>query len=112
MSHDTSNHVRAGTRRQTRRISAAERQLLDLCLHYWEPAYAYLSHHCDSDKEAQALTAAFFRSLQTCARTSALARADGRFRPFLLSELQRFLAEAASACPNPGSGTRPPAKAK
>lgn len=76
-----------------------ERKLLDLCLHYREPAYAYLRHHCNTEKAALALTAAFFLDLQARAPVIALELAGGRFRKLMLDELKRFLADNAPQPP-------------
>ena len=74
--------------------SQARQRLIELCLHYWYPVYAYLRRSGHAPEQAQRLTAAFFtRLLQAGPRLAAEAGA-GRFRLYLQAELQRYLAQA------------------
>jgi len=66
--------------------------LSQLCEAYWYPIYAYVRRRVHAVHEAQDLTQAFFSRLL---EKQAIARADpnrGRFRAFLLTALQNFLA--------------------
>jgi RNA polymerase sigma-70 factor (ECF subfamily) len=66
--------------------------LADLCTAYWYPVYAYVRRRGHDHHQAQDLTQAFFARLL---ETNDLADADrtrGRFRSFLLTACQHFLA--------------------
>lgn len=66
--------------------------LAQLCEAYWYPLYAYVRRRVHDLHEAQDLTQAFFSGLL---EKQTIARADpdrGRFRTFLLTALQNFLA--------------------
>ena len=79
----------AGVDRQT---DASSRALETLCQTYWYPLYAFVRHRVGNDHEAQDLTQAFFERLL---ENQTLAGADpdrGRFRAFLLTACDRFLA--------------------
>jgi RNA polymerase sigma factor (sigma-70 family) len=74
------------------RSPAADRALTALCETYWFPLYAFLRKRGQSAEDAQDLTQAFFARLL---EKRALRQADparGRFRSFLLSSLQHFVA--------------------
>lgn len=63
-----------------------------LCADYWYPVYVYVRRRVTAVEEAQDLTQAFFERLL---EKKVIARADpsrGRFRAFLLTACQRFLA--------------------
>ena len=65
----------------------------ELCLAYWYPLYAYVRRRGHSTEEAQDLTQEFFARL---IEKHWLAEADsrkGRFRTFLLTALNHFLAK-------------------
>jgi hypothetical protein len=84
----------------------AERPLLELCLHNWYPVYSYLRRCGHPPGAAQELTRAFFEQLLHGAPGQAQPAQFGRFREFLVAELQRFLAQGLS---HPGPGApRPP----
>jgi RNA polymerase sigma-70 factor (ECF subfamily) len=71
------------------RAEAMER----LCQTYWRPLYYYVRRRGYSAEDAQDLTQGFFRVFL---EQKAVERADqtrGRFRTFLLSSLQNFLAK-------------------
>ena len=71
---------------------ASSNALETLCQTYWYPLYAFIRHKVGSEHEAQDLTQAFFERLL---EKHTLADADpdrGRFRAFLLTACQRFLA--------------------
>src|SRR5512142_966517 len=70
----------------------AQEALEQLCRVYWFPLYAYVRRRGYSPEDAQDLTQEFFAKLLT---RHWLARADparGRFRTFLLTALEYFLA--------------------
>ncbi len=71
---------------------ASSRALETLCQTYWYPLYAFIRHRVGDEHEAQDLTQAFFERLL---EKQTLADADpdrGRFRAFLLTACNRFLA--------------------
>jgi RNA polymerase sigma factor (sigma-70 family) len=70
----------------------SERALAELCGRYWYPLYAYLRRRVADAEEARDLTQEFFARLL---EKNLLAAADperGRFRTFLLTCCQHFLA--------------------
>jgi RNA polymerase sigma-70 factor (ECF subfamily) len=72
--------------------TSARKALEKLCQAYWFPLYAYVRRRGHSVEDAQDLTQEFFARLL---ERQWLARADeskGRFRTFLLTALERFLA--------------------
>jgi RNA polymerase sigma factor (sigma-70 family) len=78
-SHDSSPNARAALER--------------LCATYWYPIYAYVRRRGHGPEDAQDLTQSFFARLL---ERDLLARATpqrGRFRSFLLTTLQNFLAD-------------------
>jgi RNA polymerase sigma factor (sigma-70 family) len=78
----------AGRRDSTQAKGALEK----LCRAYWYPLYAYVRRRGYSVEDAQDLTQAFFARVL---ERNWLARADqtkGRFRTFLLTAMERFLA--------------------
>ena len=85
--------------------------LEQLCRNYWYPLYAYVRRQGRSPEDAQDLTQAFFAHFLD---RNYLARADrqrGRFRSFLLTSLQNFLAhewERARAAKRGGGRTALP----
>ncbi len=71
----------------------AEAALAQLCRDYWYPLYAYARRRGRSPQDAQDATQAFFLHI---VEGGMLKRADaerGRFRTFLLSGMQKFLAK-------------------
>jgi DNA-directed RNA polymerase specialized sigma24 family protein len=73
--------------------SLAHEALTALCRTYWPPLYAYVRRRGHAVHDAQDLTQAFFARLL---EQGWIERADpgkGRFRTFLLTALQRFLAD-------------------
>ena len=72
--------------------ACSQAALEQLCRVYWYPLYAYVRRRGQSPHDAQDLTQEFFARLL---ERNWLARADqtrGRFRTFLLTTLERFLA--------------------
>ena len=70
----------------------AQQALADLFQTYWYPLYAYVRRRGHGEQDAEDLVQAFCLHLQ---EKHALAKADrerGKFRTFLLSSLQNFLA--------------------
>jgi len=81
--------LRAGCAEST----AARDALARLCRTYWFPLYAHVRRRGHSTHDAQDLTQAFFEHLL---RHEIIGRADparGRFRSFLLTALNHFLAD-------------------
>ncbi len=73
--------------------SKSDRALEKLCRTYWPPLYAYVRRRVSDLHEAQDLTQAFFERLL---EKRFLAQADperGRFRAFLITAFQHFLAK-------------------
>ncbi|HZZ73027.1 MAG TPA: RNA polymerase subunit sigma-24 [Pirellulales bacterium] len=71
---------------------SAKRALADLCECYWYPLYAYLRKRGESAQDAQDTTQGFFAQLLEKEILQKVDRDRGRFRSFLLSALQHFLA--------------------
>lgn len=70
---------------------SARRALIELCLRYWYPVYAYLRGCGHQAPQARDLTRGFFE--QVVHERLGLPEAPrGRFREFLLATLNRFLA--------------------
>ncbi|HOA60961.1 MAG TPA: sigma-70 family RNA polymerase sigma factor [Verrucomicrobiota bacterium] len=65
-----------------------------LCRAYWYPLYAFVRRAGHSPADAEDLTQGFFERLLEKGYLTAAAREKGRFRTFLLTALQRFLANA------------------
>jgi len=63
-----------------------------LCHLYWRPLYAYVRRRGSSVEDAQDLTQSFFARLMEKNSFEAAKRDRGRFRTFLLTSLQNFLA--------------------
>lgn len=73
--------------------TGAQNALAKLCSIYWYPLYAYVRRRGHSPEDAQDLTQEFFARLL---ERNWLGRADqqrGRFRSFLLSAMNHFLAD-------------------
>jgi RNA polymerase sigma-70 factor (ECF subfamily) len=66
--------------------------LADLCGLYWYPVYAYVRRRSPDRHEAEDLTQAFFARLLEKNDLAAADPARGRFRTFLLTACQHFLA--------------------
>lgn len=71
---------------------AASRALEALCGRYWYPIFAYLRHRGNDPYQAEDLTQAFFTRLLEKNYLAAADRERGRFRTFLLTALNHFLA--------------------
>jgi len=72
--------------------SRAQVALEKLCQTYWYPLYAYVRRRGHSVEDAQDSTQAFFARLLAGNWVNDADRAKGRFRTFLLTALNRFLA--------------------
>jgi RNA polymerase sigma factor (sigma-70 family) len=70
----------------------AREALADLCRVYWPPVYAYARRRGHDHHAAQDLTQAFFARLLEKNDLAAADRTRGRFRAFLLTACQHFLA--------------------
>ncbi len=66
--------------------------LADLCGLYWYPVYAYVRRRGSDRHKAEDLTQAFFARLLETNDLAAADRTRGRFRTFLLTACQHFLA--------------------
>jgi RNA polymerase sigma factor (sigma-70 family) len=64
-----------------------------LCRTYWHPLYAYVRRRGYAEHEAQDLTQEFFARLLEKESLSAVDRAKGKFRSFLLAAMEHFLAK-------------------
>src|SRR4051812_46002391 len=71
---------------------AARQALADLCRAYWFPVYAYVRRRGHDRHAAEDLTQAFFARLLEKNDLAAADRTRGRFRTFLLTACQHFLA--------------------
>lgn len=78
----------AGNGGESERFAALER----LCQSYWHPAHAYIRRRGHSEDEALDLTQEFFSRLLALNWLQSADPHRGRFRTFLLTMLQRFLA--------------------
>jgi RNA polymerase sigma-70 factor (ECF subfamily) len=78
----------AGDRRHAEVDQALER----LCRAYWPPLYAYVRRRVSDVHEAQDLTQAFFERLLERQFLAQAQRERGRFRAFLITAFQHFLA--------------------
>jgi len=79
----------AGRSDTTRAASALEK----LCQTYWYPLYAYVRRRGHSLEDAQDLTQAFFARLLERNWVGQADQQKGRFRSFLLSAMNHFLAD-------------------
>jgi RNA polymerase sigma-70 factor (ECF subfamily) len=77
-------------RSDTLRAHAA---LANLCQTYWYPLYAYVRRRGHSPEDAQDLTQAFFARLLEHNWVGQADQQKGRFRSFLLSAMNHFLAD-------------------
>ncbi|HUC84861.1 MAG TPA: sigma-70 family RNA polymerase sigma factor [Candidatus Acidoferrales bacterium] len=65
----------------------------ELCRSYWYPLYAYVRRHGYSVEDAQDLTQEFFARLLARNWVGSANPAKGRFRTFLLTAMNHFLAD-------------------
>jgi RNA polymerase sigma factor (sigma-70 family) len=72
--------------------ASADEALERLCRAYWYPLYAHVRRRGREPHEAQDLTQAFFERLLQKSFLRAVDRNKGRFRSFLLTALDHFLA--------------------
>src|SRR5207244_3905155 len=87
----------------------AQEALEKLCRIYWLPLYTYVRRNGHSPEEAEDLTQAFFANFLEKNAVGRARQEKGRFRSFLLTSLQNFLAhewEKARAAKR-GGGTFP-----
>jgi RNA polymerase sigma-70 factor (ECF subfamily) len=75
-----------------RRHAEADQALERLCRAYWPPLYAYVRRRVSNVHEAQDLTQAFFERLLEKQFLARAQRERGRFRAFLITAFQHFLA--------------------
>ena len=72
--------------------ASARAALEELCGAYWMPLYAWVRRRGHSREDAKDLTQAFFARLLEKDYLQAADREKGKFRTFLLTAMQRFLA--------------------
>ncbi|AKC86166.1 hypothetical protein [Pseudoxanthomonas suwonensis] len=90
-----------GTAARGERLEA-RRALLELCLQYWYPVYAYLRRCGHAPLLAEDIACAFFRDLVHSRLPLASVPTQTRFRDFLLESLHHFLATDWRRMENPG----------
>ncbi len=73
-------------------VVGSERALAELCAQYWTPLYAYARRRGHDAEDARDLTQAFFAKLLEKRDLKSADPTRGRFRTFLLSSMQNFLA--------------------
>ena len=73
-------------------VPGAQQALENLCHAYWYPLYAYVRRRGHSPEEAQDLTQDFFARFLEKKYFKLADPARGRFRSFLLTALNHFLA--------------------
>ncbi|MEM7200448.1 MAG: sigma-70 family RNA polymerase sigma factor [Planctomycetota bacterium] len=76
---------------------AARRALAELCQAYWRPVYAYLRHRGERDADAQDLTQGFFARLLEREDLRRAEAGRGRFRSWLLTCVQHYVANERRA---------------
>jgi hypothetical protein len=76
----------------TSQTLGARDALVELCVRYWYPIYAYLRRFGHGPETAQIITRSFLQHLFQHFRDSGTAQAQGRFRNYLLARLRSFLA--------------------
>jgi RNA polymerase sigma factor (sigma-70 family) len=67
--------------------------LAHLCQTYWHPVYVYVRRRGYSAQDAEDLTQGFFARLLELDSLGKLSREGGRFRSFLLSSVNHYLAD-------------------
>jgi hypothetical protein len=77
----------------------AREALVELCLRYWYPIYAYLRHAGRGPASAQEITRCFLQHLFRHFRDGGTSLAQGRFRQYLLARLRAFLEIEQTAPP-------------
>jgi RNA polymerase sigma factor (sigma-70 family) len=89
--------------------AASEKALSELCRVYWYPLYAYVRRRGYSAHDAEDLTQAFFLRLLEKRFLEGITAEGGRFRSFLLTALQRFVANEwdRERAQKRGGGIRP-----
>jgi len=76
------------------RANPSAREALDaLCRIYWPPIYAYLRRHGHDPRQAEDLTQGFFLKLLEQGGIGRARAERGKFRTFLLSSLQNYIAD-------------------
>jgi RNA polymerase sigma-70 factor (ECF subfamily) len=71
----------------------ARKALVELCLRYWYPIYAYVRHSGHSPAIAQDITRSFLQHLFQHFQQEAAVRKQGQFRKYLLDRVRSFLVE-------------------
>ncbi|HSC10665.1 MAG TPA: hypothetical protein VLC97_06790 [Rhodanobacteraceae bacterium] len=73
------------------RATDARDALIQLCLRFWYPIYAYVRQCGHSPAVANDITHGFLQHLFRHFREQGMAQAQGRFRQYLLARLHEFL---------------------
>jgi RNA polymerase sigma-70 factor (ECF subfamily) len=76
---------------------AAREALAELCQAYWYPLYAFVRRRGSSPEQAEDLTQGFFADLLARGSIATADRARGRFRSFLLTALENYIANDRDA---------------
>lgn len=86
--------------------NAAQSQasLAELCARYWYPVYAYVRRCGHEPPRADAIVRAYFGHLVAEATSGRGAAAPGRFRDYVLTQLNAFLAAGWSGLPGAAAG--------
>lgn len=88
----------------------AQASLSELCVRYWFPVYAYVRRSGHPPEAAQQVTLAFFHHLVSKRLGRLEQGATGRFREYLLAEIDHFLATSWDGVPvaRPAEGLAAP----
>jgi RNA polymerase sigma-70 factor (ECF subfamily) len=88
----------------------AQASLAELCVRYWFPVYAYVRRSGHPPETAQQVTLAFFHHLVSKRLARIEQSATGRFREYLLTEIDHFLATTWDGVPvsRPAEGLAAP----
>jgi RNA polymerase sigma-70 factor (ECF subfamily) len=87
-----STHWSMAMRSDVPRAVDARAALVELCLRYWYPVYAYLRCFGHGPESAQDIARSFLQHLFRHFRDGGTRRAQGRFRHYLLERLRTFMA--------------------
>lgn len=90
--------------------NAAQSQasLAELCARYWYPVYAYVRRCGHEPPRADAIVRAFFNRMVEAAASGRAGAAPGRFRDYVLAQLNAFLAAGWSDAPPATTGELAP----
>lgn len=86
----------------------SQASLAELCARYWYPVYAYVRRCGHEAPRADSITRAFFNRLVAGADGGRTGSPPGRFRDYVLAQLNAFLASAWSELPVADGTLAPP----